>query len=240
MYLEKILEKVKSNDRYAEKILSIEKQDDKYKIAYIALGIDYVKEPVFEIKYLLNDLKVEIRDFKIDEILKSLSSVGSFDDFNVEKIIYSDEQLEKLRELRGEKEKESNYWLRHNELVKFKKEYSDNFKIGEPVYFKNGHGIITFKHKPKDKTKNSLWSVKVNDTEYRYVDGCKISKRRVKDLSNYPIDKELNKLSTEKLLKMYKIGRDRNRGMGDARIKRILNEREHIQKGETKIINLPH
>ena len=238
MNLEVILEKVKSQDRYAKKILSIEKHEDKNRISYIAFGINYMYEPEFMVKHITIDLKVEIRDFKIDELLNSLSSVGTYDDFNVEEIIYTDEQLEKLRELRGEKEKSSNYWTNHNELNKFKKEYSDNFNVGEPVYYKNSHGIITFKHKTKDNKRNSLWSVKVNDTEFRYVDGTRLSKRTIKDLSNIPIDKELDRLSTEKLLKMYK--KSRVRGIGDSRIKRILNEREHIQKGDTKIINLIH
>lgn len=238
MNLEAILEKVKSQDRYAKKILSIEKNEDKNRISYIAFDINYMHEPEFMVKNIDIDLKVEIRDFKIDELLKSLSSVGTYDDFNVEEIIYTDDQLEKLRELRDEKEKSSNYWTNLNELNKFKKEYSDNFKVGEPVYYKNSYGIITFKHKTKDNKKNSLWSVKVNDTEFRYVDGARLSKRTIEDLSNIPIDKELNKLSTEKLLKMYK--KSRFRGFGDIRIKRILNEREHIQKGETKIVNLYH
>ena len=238
MNLEAILEKVKSQDRYAKKILSIEKNEDKNRISYIAFDINYMHEPEFMVKNIDIDLKVEIRDFKIDELLKSLSSVGTYDDFNVEEIIYTDDQLEKLRELRDEKEKSSNYWTNLNELNKFKKEYSDNFKVGEPVYYKNSYVIITFKHKTKDNKKNSLWSVKVNDTEFRYVDGARLSKRTIEDLSNIPIDKELNKLSTEKLLKMYK--KSRFRGFGDIRIKRILNEREHIQKGETKIVNLYH
>ena len=238
---EVILEKVKSRDRYAQKILSIENQEDKNNISYISFGISpYTKKPEFSIQYITIDLKVEIRDFKIDELLNSLSSVGTFDDFNVEEIIYTDAQLERLRELRGEKQKDSKYWSNYYELVKFKKEYSDNFKIGEPVYYNGGHGIITFKHQPKDKSINSLWSVKVNDTEFRYVDGTKLAKRKIEDLSNIPIDKELDRLSTEKLLKMYKKSLSRNRGFGDKRIKRILNEREHVQKVETKIINLPH
>jgi hypothetical protein len=238
MNLEVIFEKVKSHDRYAQKILSIENQEDKNKISYISFGVNYMNKPVFSIQYITIDLKVEIRDFKIDELLNSLSSVGTFDDFNVEEIIYTDAQLERLRELRGEKQNDSKYWSNYYELVKFKKEYSDNFKVGEPVYYNNSHGIITFKHQPKDKSKNSLWSVKVNDTEFRYVDGTKLAKRKIEDLSSIPIDKELDKFPTEKLLKMYK--KSRVRGVGDQRIKRILNEREHIQKGETKIINLPH
>ena len=94
MNLEVILEKVKSHYRYAKKILSIEKHKDKNRISYIVFGINYIHEPEFMIKHITIDLKVEIRDFKIDELLKGLSSVGTYDDFNVEEIIYTDEQLD--------------------------------------------------------------------------------------------------------------------------------------------------
>ena len=59
--------------------------------------------------------------------------------------------------------------------------------------------------------------------------------KRIPEKINIPIDKELDKLSTEKLLAMYKAMRKRNRGRGDMKIKAILNQREHIQKGETII-----
>ena len=67
-----------------------------------------------------------------------------------------------------------------------------------------------------------------------------LRKRMIEDLSKIPIEKNLNKLSTERLLKMYKTGMKRNRGMGSERIKRILNDREHIKNGESKTIIHPH
>ena len=230
-----MIEKIKSHDRYAQKILNIEKCEDKHGVTYLKFGLNYMNSPEFSIAHIIIDLKAEIRDIKINDLLNSTSL-----DFDVEKIIYTDIQLDRLRELRGEKVKKLNYT---NELHNFKKEYADSFKVGDHVYFNNSCGIITFKHRSSNSTayaknKISLWSVKVNDTEFRYVEGTRLSKRKINDLSNIPIDKELNKLSTEKLLKMYKKGRVR--GIGDKKIKRILNEREHIQKGETKIVNLVH
>jgi len=43
-----------------------------------------------------------------------------------------------------------------------------------------------------------------NGIEYRYVSGILLTENKKVDLSGIEIDKELNKLSTIKLLKMYK------------------------------------
>ena len=110
------------------------------------------------------------------------------------------------------------------------------FEVGDRVHYNHYKGVITFKHTEKDSSKEQRWTVKVNDTEYRYVYGTSIRKRKVEDLSHIPIDKELDKLSTEKLLKIFR--KTRVRGVGNVKIKRILYDREHFQKGETKIKNL--
>jgi hypothetical protein len=68
-----------------------------------------------------------------------------------------------------------------------------------------------------------------------------LSYKAFEDLSHIEIDKELNKIPTDKLLKMYRKGMKVNCGRGDIKIKRILNDREHIEKkGEVKIINWFH
>lgn len=59
-----------------------------------------------------------------------------------------------------------------------------------------------------------------------------------KSLSHIKVDKELDKLSTDKLLKMYRRRMKLNKGVVDVTIQRILQDREHIQKGETKIKEL--
>ena len=63
-----------------------------------------------------------------------------------------------------------------------------------------------------------------------------MTNRKQDDLSYVPVDPELNKLSTVKLLKMYKRTQKRNKGKGDKTIKRILNEREHIGSKEKKVV----
>lgn len=232
--MEIILNKVKSYDRNAKKITNIRKCSyaNDYIVEYIKSGIvPYNNKPYFNIEIINFDLKSEMRDIKIDEILKEKPI-----EFDVESIIYTDEQLKHLEKLRRNVQSKSS----SKQLEEFIKEYSDNFKVGEPVFYNNHHGIITFKHKLKNPNKNSLWSVKVGDKEFRYVNGRNLTKRKVKDLSNRPLDQKLNKLTTERLLKMYKRSLVVGRGIGNIEIKRILNEREHIQKEETKIINLYH
>lgn len=110
-------------------------------------------------------------------------------------------------------------------------EYSENFKIGQKVFYNGQKGIISFKHEHKDGV-CQRWSVKVKETEYRRVYGTELLARVQTDLSHIKVDKDLDKLSTEKLLKMYRRKMKVNRGRGDIRIKRILQDREHIQKGE--------
>lgn len=117
-----------------------------------------------------------------------------------------------------------------DELVKAKKEYTEKFKVGDRVYYKNNPGIITFKHSDKSELAPTKFSVQVKDTEFRYVCGLELVERKKQDLSDIEIDPNLNKLSTEKLLKMYR------RQRGNRYIKRILEEREHVQREEQKTI----
>jgi hypothetical protein len=234
-YGENILKRIKSAiGRQFHKLVSIEKFDElNHKVVYIEFDYTYTNKPHFSIKHAFFDFKVDLRDSRIDLLLSNKEDLE--ETFDVESIIYSEEQRKVLDRLR-QSYIENNCAYRILEEVKI--EYSKSFNVGDTVYYNNYHGIITFKH--QYKSGNQLWSVKTGDTEHRYVKGTLLRKRKVKDLSSIPIDKELDRLSTEKLLKMYKRSLVRNRGIGDRRIKRILNEREHVQKGETKIINHLH
>lgn len=216
------------------KVLDIvNSRDGLYRVHFVEKSQWSTEPPKFTYHSQDFDLKVEMRDSKIEELLNSIRETKS--DFDVEEIIYTPEQREKLEILRnpGLCNMTSSGW---DELKKINKEYSDSFKLGQKVWYKNAPGIITFKHSDKEDDNLSRWSIKCDDTEFRYVDGTKLLERTERDLSNVPIDPELNKLSTEKLLKVYKSRRKRNKGVGDLRIKRILKDREHIQKGDNKIV----
>ncbi len=58
-------------------------------------------------------------------------------------------------------------------------------------------------------------------------------------MSHIEVDPVLNKLSTEKLIRMLRNIRKRNKGLGCSKIKRILNDREHVQRGKLKIVIAP-
>jgi hypothetical protein len=236
-YSENILKRIKSAlGRQFHRLVSIEKFDKlNHKVIYIELDYNpYTNEPRFSIKHAFFDFKVDLRDSLIDFLLSSKKE-DLEQTFDVEGIIYSEEQRRVLDKLRkSDSETKSAYKI----LEDTKIEYSKSFNIGDTVYYNNYHGIITFKHQYVKG--NQLWSIKAGETEHRYVKGTLLRKRKVEDLSNIPIDKELDKLSTEKLLKMYKRSLVKNKGIGNKKIKRILNEREHVQKGETKIINHEH
>lgn len=206
-------------------------EDDLYSVEFISITEYYnTTAPKFDAHTTKIRLKSEMRDHRIDDILNFDLTL---DDFDVEDIIYTDEQREKLERLRTQSNKISRWTALNN----VKKEYSENFEIGQRVWYKNAPGIITFKHSDKSEEQITRWSIKVNDTEFRYVDGTDILKREApRDLSHVKIDPELNRLPTDKLLKMYKSKRNRNKGVGNIAIKRILQDREHIQSGDTKIV----
>lgn len=201
---------------------------------YSVVYISYIQwdnsEPRFNYNSKDINLRVEMRDSKIEELLNSIKIEIS--DFDVEEFIYTPEQREKLQTLRNRKPVANKY----SELLNVRKEYSDTFNIGQPVWYKRTPGIITFKHSDKSENDLSRFTVKIKETEYRYVDGTKLLPREIRDLSNIPIDKELDKLSTAKLLKIYKKRRDRNKGVGNLGIKKILQDREHIKIEKPKII----
>jgi len=234
------------------KLLSLEPQEGTYIAHYIKIST-YNHEPSFLVDYIYLDIKAEIRNSLIEDLLASKGE-DLEETFDVESLIYSDEQQKRLEELRSGK---TTTWRNimvptginfREEIHKAKTEWADSFTIGEPVYYKGYHATITFKHQRNEeggrlyRTGHQLWSVRVGDDEHRYVCGTKLSKRKVKkaepltEKEKRPEDKRLEKLSTERLLKMYKAGMKRNRGMGNPAIKRILDEREHVKKGEGKTI----
>jgi hypothetical protein len=208
---------------------------DKDSVKYVA--IDYYEKiaPKFSIIYKKLDLKSELRNIKIESLLESINDVDETSFFDVEDVIYNEEQRARLDKLRNPDSKSNS---EYDILNQSKKKYSESFKLGDKIWYKGYPGFITFEHKNRCEDDLNRFSVKIKDEEVRYVKGTLLAKRVVRDLSFIEIDPILNKLSTEKLLKMYKRNRDRNNGVGDLKIKRILQEREHIQKTPNKIVIL--
>ena len=249
-YSQRIIDLVSMNVQDLHKILSIEKFDDNKHIAHFIKISMYNHEPSFLVDYIHLDIKAEIRNSLIEDLLDSKGE-DLEESFDVESIIYSDEQLKRLNELRSGK---TTTWRNimvppginfKEEIRQVKMEWANSFTVGEPVYYNGHHATITFKHQNEDKG-YQLWSVRVGDDEHRYVCGTKLSKRKVEKAKplaqkdKRPEDKRLEKLSTERLLKMYKAGMKRNRGIGNPAIKRILDQREHVKKGDGKTIIVPH
>ena len=232
------------------KLLSLERYENTHIAHYIKIST-YNHEPSFLVDYTYLDIKVEIRNSLIEDLLDNKGEELE-ETFDIESIIYSDEQQKRLEELRSGK---TTTWRNtivppeinfKEEIRQTKMEWAESFTIGEPVYYKGYHATVTFKHQQNKENGIQLWSVRVGDDEHRYVCGTKLSKRPVKktepltEREKSAEDKRLEKLSTERLLKMYKAGMKRNRGMGNPTIKRILDEREHVKKGEGKTIITPH
>jgi len=225
---EEIIKKVKSLTNGFHTIIDIRPTDnvDLYNIDYVEVNFWKDNPPEFRYSTLTNiNLKSEVRDMKIEYLLNSEPEP------DVEKLIYTPSQLERLKDLRVKATPSVHGWAA---VRKVKLEYSENFYIGQKIFYNGQKGIITFKHEHKDGV-SQRWSVKVGNTEYRRVYGHELLSRVEMDLSHIKVDKELDKLSTEKLLKMYRRKMKVNRGRGDIRIKRILQDRENVQKGETII-----
>jgi hypothetical protein len=256
-YNQRIIDLVSMNVHHLHKILSIEKFDDNKHIAHFIKISMYNHEPSFLVDYTYLDIKADLRNAFIEELLNNKRD-DQEEVFDVESIIYSDEQLKRLEELRSDEVKT---WRDNmvppgidfkEEIRQVKMEWANSFSVGETVYYKGHHATITFKHQSNNLgllTNGGgfqLWSVRVGEDEYRYVCGTVLSKRKVErakplaQKDKRPEDKRLEKLSTERLLKMYKAGMKRNRGIGNTAIKRILDEREHLKKGEGKTIIVPH
>lgn len=191
------------------------------------------KSPVFQYRWCRLDLRQDLREFKINELLNSDDEEPK-SELQLDESLYNDKQLEKIKKLRAESKNQKS----KNKTIKdCKIEWANQFKVGDPVYYKGHHAIITFKHQMKSDLQPQEWSVKTGNTEYRYVTGALLRPREIEDLSYVKIDKKLDKLSTERLLKMYKRSLKVNKGVGNKAIKRILIERENLNKIEN-IINV--
>jgi hypothetical protein len=211
------------------KLISIEKSNsekDKHIVYYIDLSHRHDKSPTFALKFKALDLKVEMREHLIFNLLNSKVEDNSI---SVNEDLYTPEQRDKIKSLRNK-----NISNRSN-IMMAKIEWSNQFNVGDRVYYKGEHGVISFKHNMKSNNKPQEWSVICNNTEYRYVTGALLTKREVSDLSSIKVDKDLDKLDTVRLLKMYRRSLKDGRGKGDVRIKRILNERENLSKVEKVI-----
>jgi hypothetical protein len=202
------------------KLVSIKKEDyDLHKVTYIELSYKDDKSPVFQYTWCRLDLRQDLREFKINELLNNEEPKS---ELQLDESLYNDQQLEKINKLRFEsKNKKSK-----NKTIKdCRIEWANQFKVGDTVYYKGRHAIITFKHQMKSDLQPQEWSVKTGNTEYRYVTGALLRPRKIEDLSYITLNKELDKLPTERLLKMYKRSLKVNKGIGNKAIKRILKEK---------------
>jgi hypothetical protein len=210
----------------------IPNSNGKHTVKYISLSYGMNRTPKFDSLSQTLNLTQILRDMVISEILTVRKEKSQL---QLDESFLTKEQIEKLDKLRDVQKSFS-----HNLeiLNQCKIEWSNQFKVGDRVNFKGHYGIITYKHQMKSKNTPQEWTVRSNSIEYRYVSGTLLSLNKKEDLSTIMIDKELNKLSTIKLLKMYKKSLKRGRGIGNKKIKRILYDREDISNREVKkVIN---
>ena len=171
---ESIIEKVKSLTSGFHSIIDIRPTDniDLYNIDYVAITYWQNDAPEFRYNTLPNvNLRLEIRDMKIEFLLNSEPEP----EFDVESIIYTPGQRDRLRQLRKETSTTklsiaSPTVYGWDAVKKVKMEYSENFEIGQKVFYQGQKGIILFKHEHKDGV-SQRWSVRVKDTEFRRVYG---------------------------------------------------------------------
>jgi hypothetical protein len=113
-----------------------------YSIDYIQVNFHKDCAPEFRYSTLLNvDLKSELRDTKIESLLKA-EPIEDKLDFDVESIIYTPTQLERIKKLRNTVATRSCGWTA---VRKVKLEYSENFCIGQKVFYngqKKGETVI--------------------------------------------------------------------------------------------------
>jgi hypothetical protein len=211
------------------RLISIVKSTNGHTITYISLKFRYDKSPVFSIDSKELDITLEMRDNLISDLLNSKVENR---ELSLNEDLLTEQQIERIRSLR-----DNNNKSRRSSILESKIKWANQFKLGDPVFYKGEHGIISFKHQMKNSRSPQEWSVVCGKTEYRYVTGALLRPRNIEDLSFIPIDKELDKLDTERLLKMYKRSLKVNKGFGNKCIKRILYERENLNKVE-KTINI--
>ncbi len=188
-------------------------------VDYISVEFYKTSAPRITYKTDYMDLSAALRDIKIESILNFKEPET---DFDVESIIYTPAQRDRLARLRKTAKSTAETRVHgYAALKRVQMEYAKSFEVGDKVYYQEGKGVITYKHKEKENSgTQQRWSVKMNDTEYRYISGTSLLKRKEEDLSHVPVDEKLSKLSTEKLLKILRKTRDH--GVGDVRIKRKI------------------
>jgi hypothetical protein len=199
-------------------------------IKYIGLSYGIDRTPIFGSSSHTLNLTQILRDMAISEILTIKKEKNQL---QLDESLLTEEQIEKLDKLRSV---QKSFFFNFEILNQCKIEWSNQFKVGDRVNFKGHYGIITYKHQMKSKNTPQEWSVRFNGIEYRYVSGVYLSLNKKEDLSKIEVDKELDKLSTIKLLKMYKKSLKRGRGLGNRKIKRILYDREDVSNREIKKI----
>lgn len=157
--------------------------------------------------------KKEFKDFRItDSELKKIqrkynidSLLEDSDEFDFESQLYTDEQLKKLKELRGDNNiKLPNLITMHD--------YYSSFKPGEKVYFNNEPGIVTYCHKPNSDGELQF-TIKVRHKETKLVNPFKttftygypkmslyVSKRSITNYEGVEVPEKVKSLSTKELL----------------------------------------
>ena len=95
--MEQLHQYIKSQIYNCHQVVNITSLDNiQYRIEFIAIEWRD-RKPNFSIEYQNLNLRVQIRDSKIQELLNSIGKETS--DFDVEDIIYSEEEREKLHKL---------------------------------------------------------------------------------------------------------------------------------------------
>jgi hypothetical protein len=123
-------------------------------IVYVDLSFRRDKSPIFTIKYTNIDITVEIRDSVISELL------------------YSEKPDEKVLKLKNPLNGELNRNSNRSNILESKIQWANQFRIGDRVYYKGEHGIISFKHQMKSHRQPQEWSVICNGIEHKYVTGA--------------------------------------------------------------------
>lgn len=206
-------------------------EDGRHTVKYVSFSFGNNRVPMFVISHCTLNLTQFFRDINISQILESKTEKSKL---QLDESFLTEKQIERLNKLRDNTPSVSEY----NILRACEVEWANQFNVGDRVNFNGAYGIISYKHQMKSTDFPQEWTVKSNGVEYRYVSGAFLTPNKKEDLSKIEIDKELDKLSTIKLLKMYKKSLERGRGVGNKKIKRILNDREDLTNNKiTKIVN---
>lgn len=122
-----IEQRIKDLDNSFHSLIGIRKvynSDNDYLVDYVAIIYYDNMHPEFRYNTITLNLKAELRDIKIQKLIKAQSKPKT--EFDVESLIYTPEQLQKLKELRSDSIERSSYgW---GEVRKVKSEYSLNFE----------------------------------------------------------------------------------------------------------------